>query len=111
LSDFFRRFLRLKAQDPEVSDEQAITQAIKALHVGQLYSHLVREHPRTLEEPYDEFRKFSRAEVLHFHKLGQQRKSANENESSRSFKYNKSKEGTTSFDMPHKQDHTIDTDG
>jgi hypothetical protein len=34
LPDFFHRFLRLKAQAPEVSDEQAITQAIKALRAG-----------------------------------------------------------------------------
>jgi hypothetical protein len=40
---FFRRFLRLKAQAPEVSDEQAITQVIKALCAGQLHNHLVRE--------------------------------------------------------------------
>jgi hypothetical protein len=66
LPDFFRRFLRLKAQALEVSDEQAI----KALHAGQLHSDLVREHPRTLEELYDEFHKFSRVEVLHFRKLG-----------------------------------------
>jgi hypothetical protein len=55
LPDFFHRFLRLKAQAPEVSDEQAIMQAIKALCVSQLHSHLVRERPRTLEELYDEF--------------------------------------------------------
>jgi hypothetical protein len=55
LSDFFRRFLRLKAQAPEVSDEQAITQAIKALWAGQLHSHLVRECPKTLKELYEEF--------------------------------------------------------
>jgi hypothetical protein len=53
------------------------------LHTGQLHSHLVREHPRTLEELYEEFHKFSKAEVLHFCKLGQQRKSTNEDESSR----------------------------
>jgi hypothetical protein len=34
LPNFFHRFLRLKAQAPEVSDEQAITQAIKALCAG-----------------------------------------------------------------------------
>jgi hypothetical protein len=71
LSNFFCIFLWLKAQAPEVSDLQAITQAIKALHAGQLHSHLVREHQRTLEELYDEFHKFSRAEVLHFRKFGQ----------------------------------------
>jgi hypothetical protein len=55
LPDFFCMFLRLKAQAPEVSDEQAITQAIKVLRAGQLHSHLVREHMRTLEELYDNF--------------------------------------------------------
>jgi hypothetical protein len=34
LLDFFRRFLQLKAQAPEVSDEQAITPDIKELRVG-----------------------------------------------------------------------------
>jgi hypothetical protein len=74
LSDFFRMFLRLKAQALEVSDEQAITQAIKVLRKGQLHSHLVRECPRMLEELYNNFWKFSRAEMLHFHNLGQQKK-------------------------------------
>jgi hypothetical protein len=49
--------------------------------------------------------------VLHFHKLGQQRKTINENESSRPAKYNKSKESTLSFDTSHKQVHNIDSDG
>jgi hypothetical protein len=51
-----------------------------------------------LEELYEEFQKFSRAEVLHFRKLGQKRKSTSENESTRPFKYNKSKEGHPSFE-------------
>jgi hypothetical protein len=42
-------------QAPEVSNEKAITQAIKALCTSQLHSHLVRECPRTLEELYAEF--------------------------------------------------------
>jgi hypothetical protein len=33
LSNFYRRFLQMKAQAPEVSDDQVIAQAIKALHV------------------------------------------------------------------------------
>jgi hypothetical protein len=85
-----------------------------ALRVGQLHNHLVREHPRTLEELYDNFQKFSRAEELHFCKLcklGQQRKIANENESSRPTKYSKSRESTLSFDSSHKQVHHIDSDG
>jgi hypothetical protein len=66
LLDFFHRFLQLKAQAPEVSDEQAIMQSIKALRVGQLHSHLVMERLRTLEELYEEFQKFSRAECYTF---------------------------------------------
>jgi hypothetical protein len=73
LPGFFRKFLRLKAQALEVSDEQAITQSIKALRTGQLHSHLMRERPRTLEELYDEFHKFGRADVQQFCKPGQQR--------------------------------------
>jgi hypothetical protein len=55
LLDFFCKFLHLKAQAPEVSDEQAITQAIKALCTSQLHNHLVRERPRTLEVLYGNF--------------------------------------------------------
>jgi hypothetical protein len=43
---FFHRFLQLKSQALEVSDEQAITQTIKALHTCQLHNHLVRECPK-----------------------------------------------------------------
>jgi hypothetical protein len=74
LLDLSRGFLRLKAQALEVSDEQAITQAIKVLRASQLHNHQVRERPKTLEELYEEFRNFSRAEVSHFCKQGQQRK-------------------------------------
>jgi hypothetical protein len=111
LSDFFHRFLQLKAQAPEVLDEQAIMQAIKAMRASQLHSHLVRERPKTLDELYEEFRTFNKAEVLHFRKLAQQRKAANENESPRPFKYNKGKDGTPNFDATHKQVHSIDLDG
>jgi hypothetical protein len=41
-----------------------------------------------LKELYKEFRKFSRSEVSQFHKLDQQRKTTNEKEGSRPFKYN-----------------------
>jgi hypothetical protein len=52
LSNFYRRFLQLKAQTLEVSDEQVIAQAIKALSVGPLYSHLIWERPKTVLELY-----------------------------------------------------------
>jgi hypothetical protein len=64
-----------------------------------------------LEELYEEFSKFIRVMVLHFHKLGQQRKSASENKSSRLSKYNKSKEGASSFDTSHRHVQSIDSDG
>jgi hypothetical protein len=86
-------------------------QAIKALHASQLHSHLVREHPKMHKELYEEFQKISRSEVSHFHKLDQQRKTTNENEGSRPFKYNKGKEGATSFDTARKQVHSIDFEG
>jgi hypothetical protein len=102
LSDFFRRFLHLKAQASEVSDEQVIKQVIKALRAGQLHNYLVRECTRTLEKLYDNFHKFSRSEILHFHKLDQQRKVPNENDASRPTNYTKSRESTMGFDNAHK---------
>jgi hypothetical protein len=86
-------------------------QAIKALYAGQLHSHLVRECPKTLEELYDNFQKFSRSEVLYFHKLDQQRKVPKESESSRPTKYSKSRENVMNFDTSHKQVHSINSDG
>jgi hypothetical protein len=59
-----------------VSDEQVIAQAIKALRAGPLHSHLVREQPKTVPELYDQFAKFSKSEIQHFHKPEQQRKVA-----------------------------------
>jgi hypothetical protein len=49
-------------------------QAIKALRVGPLHSHLVRERLKIVLELYDQFAKFSKSEVQHFRKLEQQRK-------------------------------------
>jgi hypothetical protein len=63
LNTFYRRFLQLKAQGPEVSDDQVIAQAIKALCAGPLHSHLVRERPKTVPELYDQFPKFSKSEI------------------------------------------------
>jgi hypothetical protein len=44
-------------------------------------------------------------------KLDQQRKTTSKNESSSPFKYNKSKEGVTSFEPTLKHVHSIDSDG
>jgi hypothetical protein len=48
LPNFYWRFLQLKAKAPEVSDDQVIVHALKALHVGPLHSHLAREWPKTV---------------------------------------------------------------
>jgi hypothetical protein len=69
LPNFYRWFLQLKAQAPEVSDEQVIVHAIKALRAGPLHSHLVRERPKIVLELYEQFVKFSKSKVQHFRKL------------------------------------------
>jgi hypothetical protein len=83
LTNFYRRFLQLKAQAPEVSDDQVIMQAIKVLKVGPLHSHLVRERPKIVPKLYEQFAKFSKSEVKHFRKLEQQRKIAKPDEAPR----------------------------
>jgi hypothetical protein len=79
----------LKAQAPKVSEDQVITQAIKALGAGPLHSHLVRERPKTVPELYDQFTKFSKSKIQHIRKLEQQRKVSKPDEAPRP-QYNKS---------------------
>jgi hypothetical protein len=74
LSNFYRRFLQMKAQAPEVSDDQVIAQAMRALRVGPLHSHIVGEWPKVVSKLYEQFAKFSKSEIQHFHKFEQQRK-------------------------------------
>jgi hypothetical protein len=83
LSNFYRMFLQLKAQASEVSDDQVITQAIKALRAGSLHSHLLRDRPKTASKLYEQFTKFNKSEVQHFRKLEQQRKVAKPDEATR----------------------------
>jgi hypothetical protein len=40
----------MKAQAPDVSGDQVIAYAIKALRLGPLHNHLVKERPKTLTE-------------------------------------------------------------
>jgi hypothetical protein len=94
-----------------MSNEQVITQAIKALRVGHLHNYLLQGRPQTLEELYDNFCKFSKSKVLHFHKLERQRKVPKENKASRPTKYSRGRESTMSFDNTTKQVHNIDSDG
>jgi hypothetical protein len=71
LPNFYQRFLQLKAQALEVSDDQVISQAIKALQVEPLRNHLVTERPKIVPELYEWFTKFIKSEMQHFHKLEQ----------------------------------------
>jgi UDP-2,3-diacylglucosamine pyrophosphatase LpxH len=104
LPNFYRRFLQLKAQASKVFDDQVIAQAIKALCVGHLHSHLVRERPKTVVELYEEFAKFSKSEVLHFRKLEQQTKAPRHDETPRLAHYYPNQ-----CSYP-KQVHNIDSD-
>jgi hypothetical protein len=53
LPNFYQRFLQMKARAPDVSDDQVIAQAIKALRAGPLHNHLVREQLKTVSELYE----------------------------------------------------------
>jgi hypothetical protein len=75
--------LQLKEQALEVSDDQVIAQAIKALWAGPLHNHLVRERPKIVPELYEQFAKFSKLKGQHFRKLEQQRKNSKTDEAPR----------------------------
>jgi hypothetical protein len=104
LPNFLLKVLQLKAQAPEVSDDQIIAQAIKAMCVEPLHSHLVREWPKIVSKLYEQFTKFSKSEIHHFHKLEQQRKVSKPDEAPRSC-YNENQ-----CNCP-KPVHNIDSDG
>jgi hypothetical protein len=69
LPNFYQRCLQLKGQAPKVSDEQVIAQAIKALCMGPLHSHLVREQSKIVPELYKLVTKCSKSKIQHFRKL------------------------------------------
>jgi hypothetical protein len=94
----------MKAQVLEVSDDQVIVQAIKTMRAGLLHSHLVREQPKVVLELYEQFAKFSKSEIQHFHKLEQQRKASKLDKAPRPH-HNESQH---SYPKPM---HSIDSDG
>jgi hypothetical protein len=73
LPNFYRRFLQLKGKNLEVSNDQVITQSIKALQDEPLHNHLVRDWPKTCQNS-KQFAKFNKSKVQDFRKLEQQRK-------------------------------------
>jgi hypothetical protein len=62
LQNFFRRFVHLRAQAPNVMDVIAINAAIMGLRAGQFRSHLMRERPKTIQRLYKEFEKYCRSD-------------------------------------------------
>jgi predicted lipase len=94
----------MKAQASEVSDDQIIAQAIKALRADPPYSHLVRERSKIVSELYEQFAKFSKSKIQHFRKLEQQRKFSKSDESLR----HRHNESQCSYP---KHVHNIDSEG
>jgi hypothetical protein len=60
LQNYFRRFVHLRDQAPNVFDAVAINAAIVGLRASQFRSHLMRERPRTIQCLYEEFEKYCR---------------------------------------------------
>jgi hypothetical protein len=85
LRKYYRKFLTLKSQLPSVDDHIAIHYAISGLRVGVLYSHCIRDPPKTLQELYKLFEKYARSEELHQRKVESQRKPKDPPQSSRTW--------------------------
>jgi len=62
LSQYFKRFIQIKAQIPNIPDEVVIIAAIKGLRVGQCASHLAREKPSTVTELYEVIQKYCKSD-------------------------------------------------
>jgi hypothetical protein len=62
LQNYFRRFVHLKAQAPNVLEAVAINAAILGLRASQFRSHLMRERPKTIQRLYEEFEKYCRSD-------------------------------------------------
>jgi hypothetical protein len=74
LCEYYRKFLSLKSQLPSVDDHIAIHYAISGLRAGFLYSHCISDPPKSLQELYQLFEKYTRSEELHQRKIESQRK-------------------------------------
>jgi hypothetical protein len=85
LREYYRKFLTLKSQLPSVDDQLAIHYAISGLRAGVLYSHCIRDPPKSLQELYQLFEKYARSEELHQRKVESQRKPKDPPQSSRTW--------------------------
>jgi hypothetical protein len=85
LQNYFRRFVHLRAQAPNVLDAVAINAAIVGLRASQFRSHLMRERPKTIQRLYEEFEKYFRSDNdfrMCMEEQSHQKKSAKANQSS-----------------------------
>jgi hypothetical protein len=85
LQNYFRRFVHLGAQAPNVLDVVAINTAIVGLRAGQFRSHLMRERPKTIQHLYEKFEKYCRLDNdfrMCMEEQSQQKKFAKANQSS-----------------------------
>jgi hypothetical protein len=85
LQNYFRRFIHLRFQAPNVLDIVAINAAIVGLRAGWFRSHLMRERPKTIQRLYEEFEKYCRSDndfMMCMEEQSLQKKSAKVNQSS-----------------------------
>jgi hypothetical protein len=101
---FLPEFFAAEGPSSGSIDDQVISQDIKAMCAGPLHSHLVREHPKTVLKLYEQFTKFSKSEIQHFHKLEQQMKVSKPDEAPRP----RHNENQRSYPKPV---HNIDNNG
>jgi hypothetical protein len=85
LREYYRKFLTLKSQLPSVDDHIAIHYAISSLRAGILYSHCIKDPPKTLQKLYQLFEKYARSKELHQRKVESQRKPKDPPQSSRTW--------------------------
>lgn len=62
LIQYYKRFIQMKTQIPNVPEEVVIIAAIRGLRASQLSSHLKRERPTTVAQLYEEFQKYSKSD-------------------------------------------------
>jgi hypothetical protein len=85
LQNYFRRFVHLRAQAPNVLDAVTINAAIVGLRAGQFRLHLMHERPKTIHRLYEKFEKYCRSDNdfrMCMEEQSQQKKSAKANQSS-----------------------------
>jgi hypothetical protein len=62
LSQYFKRFIQIKAQIPNIPDEVVIIATIKGLRVGQCAYHLAREKLSTVAELYEVIQNYCKSD-------------------------------------------------